>query len=89
MAPATGLNSQCLCIRTGAQNDLERVTKMAYAQVALYGMNEKVGLLSFPAEEGRIDKPYSNETARIIDDEVRNLPARHVFASVHPYPWPH
>ena len=43
---------------------------MAYAQVALYGMNKEVGLLSFPAEEGRIDKPYSNETARIIDDEV-------------------
>lgn len=43
---------------------------MAYAQVALYGMNKKVGLLSFPQEEGRIDKPYSNETARIIDDEV-------------------
>ena len=47
---------------------------MAYAQVALYGMNKKVGLLSFPAEEGRIDKPYSNETARIIDDEVSTTP---------------
>ena len=57
----------------GAQNDLERVTKMAYAQVALYGMNERVGLLSFPQDDSRLDKPYSNETARIIDDEVSLL----------------
>ena len=46
---------------------------MAYAQVALYGMNEKVGLLSFPQDENRLDKPYSNETARLIDDEVRKM----------------
>ncbi len=60
-------------LRAGAQNDLERVTKMAYAQVGIYGMNEKVGLLSFPQDENRFDKPYSNETARLIDDEARNL----------------
>ena len=46
---------------------------MAYAQVALYGMNEKVGLLSFPQDDNRLDKPYSNETARLIDDEVRQM----------------
>ena len=62
-----------ICVCAGAQNDLERVTKMAYAQVALYGMNEKVGLLSFPQDDNRLDKPYSNETARLIDDEVRQM----------------
>ena len=60
-------------IGTGAQNDLERITKMAYSQVAIYGMNEKVGLVSYPNEEGSFNKPYSNETARLIDDEVRNM----------------
>jgi AFG3 family protein len=60
-------------ISTGAQNDLERVTKMAYAQVGIYGMNERVGLLSFPQDDNRFDKPYSNETARLIDDEARDL----------------
>ena len=60
-------------ISTGAQNDLERVTRMAYSQIALYGMNEKIGLLSYPPEDGRIDKPYSEDTARVIDTEVRNL----------------
>ena len=119
-------------ISTGAQNDLERVTKLAYsqvcgeergrsrqrtggiagcmgsgcawnrrapvlnsgrvhggnsralntrpcaalcppAQVAIYGMNAKVGLLSFPPEENQLNKPYSDDTARIIDTEVRAL----------------
>lgn len=46
---------------------------MAYSQVAIYGMNEKVGLVSYPNEEGAFNKPYSNETARVIDDEVRNM----------------
>lgn len=60
-------------ISTGAQNDLEKVTKMTYAQVAVYGFSEKVGLLSFPQKDGgfEMSKPYSNQTASIIDDEVR------------------
>ena len=57
----------------GAQNDLEKITQMAYSQVAVYGMNAKVGLVSFRPDSNRIDKPYSNETARLIDDEVRKL----------------
>lgn len=64
-------------ITTGAQNDLEKVTKMAYAQVQEYGMNEKVGLICFPEEEtkemGR--RPYSKKLANVIDVEVRNLVA--------------
>ena len=58
---------------SGAQNDLERITKMAYSQVAIYGMNAKVGLVSYPNEEGSFNKPYSNETAQMIDNEVRKM----------------
>ncbi|XP_021278866.1 ATP-dependent zinc metalloprotease FTSH 10, mitochondrial-like [Herrania umbratica] len=60
-------------ISTGAQNDLEKVTKMTYAQVAVYGFSEKVGLLSFPQRDDgfEMSKPYSNKTGAIIDGEVR------------------
>ncbi|KAL6574706.1 ATP-dependent zinc metalloprotease FTSH 8, mitochondrial [Orobanche minor] len=60
-------------ISTGAQNDLEKVTKMTYAQVAVYGFSDKVGLLSFPQKEDGLEmlKPYSSKTAAIIDTEVR------------------
>nr|XP_025686201.1 ATP-dependent zinc metalloprotease FTSH 3, mitochondrial isoform X3 [Arachis hypogaea] len=60
-------------ISTGAQNDLEKVTKMTYAQVAIYGFSDKVGLLSFPPREDSFEmsKPYSSKTAAIIDNEVR------------------
>ena len=60
-------------ISTGAQNDLEKVTKMAYNRVAVYGMNEKVGMLSFPSDDQQFQKPYSQDTARMIDEEVRDL----------------
>ena len=60
-------------ISTGAQNDLEKVTKMAYNRVAVYGMNEKVGMLSFPSDDQSFQKPYSQDTARMIDEEVREL----------------
>ncbi|MGM1428434.1 ATP-dependent zinc metalloprotease FtsH [Sphingobacterium lactis] len=62
-------------ISTGAQNDLERITKLAYAMTAVYGMNEKVGNVSFrdSASESQFQKPYSDQTAELIDDEVRTL----------------
>lgn len=52
---------------------MEKVTKMTYAQVAVYGFSDKVGLLSFPPTEGSYEfsKPYSSKTAAIIDKEVR------------------
>ncbi|KAJ9185226.1 hypothetical protein P3X46_004884 [Hevea brasiliensis] len=60
-------------ISTGAQNDLEKVTKMTYAQVAVYGFSNKVGLLSFPQRDDMFEmaKPYSSKTGAIIDNEVR------------------
>jgi AFG3 family protein len=62
-------------ISTGAQNDLERITKMAYAMVTMYGMNDKVGNVSFndPQNEYGFNKPYSDQTAELIDKEVRTL----------------
>lgn len=65
-------------ISTGAQNDLERITKLAYAMVAVYGMNNKVGNLSFrdSANESQFQKPYSDQTAELIDEEVRLMVAQ-------------
>ena len=63
----------CWRCTAGAQNDLERITKMAYNQVAVYGMNKNVGLVSFPPDADRFNKPYSSRTARMIDDEVRQI----------------
>ncbi len=63
-------------ISTGALSDLERITKMAYSMVAMYGMNEKIGNLSYydsKASEYNFTKPYSDSTARTIDEEVRKL----------------
>ncbi|MCG7857385.1 ATP-dependent zinc metalloprotease FtsH [Flavihumibacter sp.] len=62
-------------ISTGAQNDLQQITRMAYSMVTVYGMNDKVGNVSFydPQQENSFTKPYSEETSRIIDEEVRNL----------------
>ena len=61
-------------ISTGAQNDLDRVTKQAYAMIAIYGMNEKVGNVSFYGmQQDSFQKPYSDETAKLIDDEVRKM----------------
>jgi AFG3 family protein len=62
-------------ISTGAQNDLDQITKMSYAMVAIYGMNPKVGNVSFydMQNQNSFTKPYSDETARMIDTEVRNM----------------
>jgi cell division protease FtsH len=63
-------------ISTGASNDLERVTKLAYSMVTVYGMNDKIGNISFydsKQPEYAFNKPYSEETAREIDEEVRSL----------------
>ena len=59
-------------ISTGAQNDLDQVTKMAYSMISVFGMNEKVGNVSFYGmSQDNFNKPYSDETATLIDDEVR------------------
>lgn len=63
-------------ITTGAQNDLEKVTKIAYAGVAKYGMNERIGPMYVPDEAEQSytgDKPYSKALGNIIDEEVRNV----------------
>ena len=61
-------------ISTGAQNDLDQVTKMAYSMVAVYGMDENVGNVSFYGmSQDQFQKPYSDETATLIDEKVRQL----------------
>ncbi len=62
-------------ISTGAQNDLQQITRTAYAMVTVYGMNEKVGNISYydPQQDNTFTKPYSEDTAKLIDDEVREL----------------
>lgn len=64
-------------ISTGALNDLERVTKQAYAMVSYYGMNKELGNLSFYDSTGQNEymfgKPYSEKTAETIDSEVKNI----------------
>lgn len=64
-------------ISTGALNDLEKVTKQAYAMVAFFGMSEKIGNISFYDSSGQSDygftKPYSEKTSELIDEEVNKL----------------
>ena len=62
-------------ISTGAANDLQQITKIAYSMVTAYGMNSKVGNVSFydPTQENTFTKPFSEETGKIIDEEVRGI----------------
>jgi AFG3 family protein len=62
-------------VTTGAADDLRRVTQIVYQMVQVYGMNERVGQVAFPKEEGGYpgDKMYSNATAEVMDEEVRAI----------------
>merc|ERR1719347_1912127 len=63
-------------ITTGAQDDLQKVTKSAYGQITQYGMNERVGNVSFEQpQQGEMvfDKPYSETTAQLIDEEAKKM----------------
>lgn len=60
-------------ITTGAQNDLDKVTKMANAQIRQYGMSKTVGLVSFPEEDGQSRRPYSKTFHALMDAEARKL----------------
>jgi cell division protease FtsH len=62
-------------VSTGALSDLQQVTRTAYAMVSIYGMNDKIGNISFydPQNEGSFQKPYSEETGKVIDQEVKKL----------------
>ena len=62
-------------ISTGASNDLQQITKIAYSMITVYGMNDKVGNISYydPNQENTFTKPFSEETGKMIDQEVRDL----------------
>ncbi|KAJ3122771.1 AAA ATPase afg3 [Nowakowskiella sp. JEL0407] len=62
-------------ITTGASDDLQKVTKMAYAQVTTYGMSKAIGNISYGRQDDKesFTKPYSEETGRMIDEEVRRI----------------
>jgi len=63
-------------ISTGAKDDLEKVTNLAYSLVTSYGMNDKIGNRSYPQPDGgqmASQRPYSEATAELVDEEVRKL----------------
>jgi cell division protease FtsH len=64
-------------VSTGALNDLEKVSKQAYAMVVYFGLNKKIGNISFYDSSGQneyaFQKPYSEKTAETIDQEVRKI----------------
>lgn len=64
-------------ISTGALSDLEKITKQAYAMIVYYGLNEKIGNISFYDSSGQTEftfqKPYSEKTAELIDEEVKKM----------------
>jgi len=61
-------------VSTGAMDDLQKVTNLAYSQVTVYGMSDSIGTLSYnPNKQNQFDLPYSEEMAQRIDEEVRSL----------------
>lgn len=67
-------------ITTGAQNDLEKVTQIGYAQIRQFGMNERVGLISFPENSDQMgEHPYSKSLASIIDQEARGILTKNLY----------
>ena len=74
-------------ISTGALSDLEKVTKQASAMVSIYGLNEKIGNISYYDSSGQneygFSKPYSEETAKLIDKEVSNIIETQYLSLIH------
>lgn len=74
-------------ISTGALSDLERVTKQAQAMVTIYGLNDKVGNISYYDSSGQSEysfgKPYSEQTAKLIDEEISKLVETQYARAVH------
>jgi AFG3 family protein len=65
-------------VTTGARDDLQKVTKLAYSQIAIFGMNPRIGTLSFDEQSENpslTQRPYSEETAKMIDEEARKMVA--------------
>jgi cell division protease FtsH len=61
-------------ISTGAQSDLDYVTRMAYSMVAIYGMDEKVGNVSYYGmQQDSFNRPYSDNTAMLMDEQIRKM----------------
>merc|ERR1719201_1758272 len=63
-------------VSTGAQDDLQKVTRLAYGLVTVYGMSDKIGHMSFPQpQDGQINsqRPYSEAIAELVDEEVRTI----------------
>ncbi len=62
-------------ISTGASNDLQQITRIAYSMVTAYGMSEKVGNVSYydPTQENTFTKPFSEGTGKMIDEEVKRI----------------
>lgn len=60
-------------VTSGASDDFNKVTKMATSYVSSFGMSEKIGTVSYPMDNEQIQKPFSDQTARMIDEEVRDV----------------
>ena len=63
-------------VTSGASDDFQKVTRLAQAYVTSYGMSESVGTISYPMSDDRFSKPFSEATAKLIDEEVRNIVSR-------------